>query len=514
MLKWSVERFGASGVAIVITLLLTSGIAAGSFALSRASAPTTFGKDCNGAPQTGTLYRNAEVEPQVALDPRNPAHVVGVWQQDRWSNGGANGLLAAVSNDGGATWARSYAHFSRCAGGTTRNGGDYERVSDPWVTFGPDGTVYQIALSFDDSDGNQAVLASRSRDGGISWSEPAVLARDTTFDVGLDKESITADPHDRRFAYAVWDRLAGLTSSDPNDFFGPVWFSRTSNGGASWEPARIIFDPGPDAQTIGSVIVVLPNGDLLNMFTLIPHAASSAAPPFYLAIIRSSDKGVHWSKPFDVDQQKSIGITTEKGEPVRTEDFTASIAVDPRNGALYLAWQDARFSGGKRDGIAFSRSDDGGRHWSRPVQINTRPKAQAFTPAVNVTEDGTVGISYYDTRNDTPDPNTLLTSTWLLTSRDGGRTFSESRLAAPFDMRTAPFAGGFFVGDYEALSGTLMPFFVKANSGNVANRTDVFAALGGEDMTETEGNNAEQVNARPQTGRDRIKSHREVHGDR
>ena len=45
-------------------------------------------------------------------------------------------------------------------------------------------------------------------------------------------------------------------------------------------------------------------------------------------------------------------------------------------------------------------------------------------------------------------------------------------------MLTAPFAVGFFVGDYEGLdaSGTTFhPFFVAANSGNTANRTDVFA---------------------------------------
>jgi hypothetical protein len=85
-------------------------------------------------------------------------------------------------------------------------------------------------------------------------------------------------------------------------------------------------------------------------------------------------------------------------------------------------------------------------------------------------------------------------------------------VAAPFDMRTAPFAAGFFAGDYEGMSKTLMPFFVKTNSGNVANRTDVFAAFTSEQ--ETEGNDAEQVNARPQTGRDQVRSHREVHADR
>ncbi len=44
-------------------------------------------------------------------------------------------------------------------------------------------------------------------------------------------------------------------------------------------------------------------------------------------------------------------------------------------------------------------------------------------------------------------------------------------------MLTAPFAGGFFVGDYEGIdvAGSVFhPFFVQANSGNTANRTDVF----------------------------------------
>jgi hypothetical protein len=46
-------------------------------------------------------------------------------------------------------------------------------------------------------------------------------------------------------------------------------------------------------------------------------------------------------------------------------------------------------------------------------------------------------------------------------------------------MRTAPKAGGFFLGDYEGLgvSGSAFtPFFVATNSGNTSNRTDVFSS--------------------------------------
>ena len=42
-------------------------------------------------------YLNSEVEPQVAIDPTDPSHLVGAWQQDRWSNGGAHGLVAGYS---------------------------------------------------------------------------------------------------------------------------------------------------------------------------------------------------------------------------------------------------------------------------------------------------------------------------------------------------------------------------------------------------------------------------------
>ncbi len=144
---------------------------------------------------------------------------------------------------------------------------------------------------------------------------------------------------------------------------------------------------------------------------------------------------------------------------------------------MSVVWQDARFSGGARDGIAYSRSTDGGLTWSPPVQVNQAPNVQAFTAAVAASRDGTVAVTYYDFRKDTSDPATLLTNTWKATSRDGGKTWHETALARSFDMRTAPIARGFFVGDYEGLVArekSFEPLFVMANSGNLDNRTDVF----------------------------------------
>ncbi len=50
-------------------------------------------------------------------------------------------------------------------------------------------------------------------------------------------------------------------------------------------------------------------------------------------------------------------------------------------------------------------------------------------------------------------------------------------MAPPFDIRSAPNSGGFFVGDYEGLahSGTtFLAFFSKANIHDTSNPTDIY----------------------------------------
>jgi hypothetical protein len=102
---------------------------------------------------------NAEIEPFVAVNPTNARNLIGVVQQDRWSNGGSHGLITMSSFDGGATWATSFPHFSTCAGGTAANGGNYDRSSGPWVSIGPDGTAYQVSLSASADQTLSAILA-------------------------------------------------------------------------------------------------------------------------------------------------------------------------------------------------------------------------------------------------------------------------------------------------------------------------------------------------------------------
>jgi hypothetical protein len=453
------RRIAALAFALAMVVMAATQAAAVSTPPVTVSGQSPFAPNCNGAPQPGTLYPNSEVEPWVSANPRSPANMVAVWQQDRWSNGGAQGNLTGVTFNAGLTWQRvAPPPFSRCAGGNTANGGDYERATDPWVSFGPDGTAYQMALSLDVSDADpnllnrrDAMLVSRSTDGGRTWGPITTLIADDSELFLNDKNSLTADPTDSDYAYAVWDRLE--LTDDAQNFRGPTMFTRTTDGGETWEQPRAIFDPGLNNQTIANQIAVLPSGRLVNVLDLIIQGQTNVAVMF------SDDKGATWSKPRIVNALGTIGVVDPRdGAPVRTGDIAPDIAVDPREGtdSVYLVWQDARFGEGLRDQVVLARSGDGGRTWTTPRRINRSATTQAFTASVEVNQRGTVGVTYYDFTNDSPTDLPLRTDYWLTASTDGGRHFSkrERQTAGSFDMRIAPLTGsGFFVGDYEGLAG-------------------------------------------------------------
>ncbi len=426
--------------------------------------------------QAGTLFTDSEVEPCVAVNPLNPQDVIGVWQQDRWSNGSAQGLAVGVSQDGGLTWTVQPLPFSRCAGGNAANGGDFDRATDPWISFAPDGTAYAMSLSTA-GDAN-AMLVARSADGGRAWSRatPLILDGASAFN---DKNTLTADPGDARYVYAVWDRLG-------NSGGGPAMLARTLNGGATWEAARPIFDPGLSGQTIGNLIVVLPSGALVNVFTLLEEGPSNTTLAT-VAAIRSTDRGVTWSAPVRIAELLALGARDpENGTEVRDGSIVPQAAVGP-DGSIAVVWQDARFSGGLRDGIALSRSTDGGLHWTVPVRVNPSNQHTAFTPSIAYRPDGTFGISYYDFRTNTADAATLPTGYYLARSGDGVN-WTEAVICEPFNLATAPHARGLFLGDYQGLvsqGNGFLAFFART-TGSLTNRTDIHAVRVAGALNQTE----------------------------
>jgi hypothetical protein len=474
--------------------------------LRKISGPSPFA-DCTAddvGSQIGTNYPNTEIEPQIAANPTDARNLIAGWQQDRWSNGGSRGLVAGFTRDGRSWTSVPIPKITRCTGGP------YQRASDPWVDVGPTGTAYFMSLAFNEDRptgafGPNAMYVSRSQNGGRSWSDPIALKKDKAGQFLNDKNSLTADPNDPDLAYAVWDRLRDFTlppsggeasaqsesavkakagagdgvvaarqraqqlaalskaGRQPTTVFfkGPTYFTRTINGGDSWEKAHEIYDPGPNAQTINNIVVVPPSGSVLDFFTdITPNGGTR------IGILRSFDKGQTFRGPRYAATIATVfgSVTPDTQELVRDASILFDVAADQRNGNIYLVWQDVRFSG--VDEIAFAMSKDGGQSWSDPIRINKTPRdrnhilrQQAIVPTVEAGPDGKIVVTYYDYRFDRDDGREA-TDYWAVicdsNSLDCGKSSNwgiELRLTEKsFNMLHAPVARGYFLGDYMGLA--------------------------------------------------------------
>jgi Neuraminidase (sialidase) len=368
------------------------------------------------------------------------------------------------------------------------------------VSIAPDGSAYQVSDSFIQQGpgfgGDSRILVSKSTDGGQTWGTPVVLLDSPEPSVLNDKESVTADPTSSTRVFVVWDQLVSPSKEASPDGFlhtfafrGPAFLAMTSDGGTNWQKGHIIFDPGQNKQTIGNQIVVLPDGTLIDGIDLIFSTASKSGripTSLNVALLRSTDHGATWSSPTIVSPIVDAPVHTLDGQAVRTGDILPAWAVDPKAGTLYTAWQDGSFASDGHAQIAFSRSTDGGLHWSTAVRINKVATTQAYTPQIFVSSDGTVGVTYYDMRNATkaaPGQTNLFMVNCSAATTDctNPGNWSENQLdaAAGFDVRTAPLTvEGYFLGDYEGLTArgtTFGPFFILSQPEATHGPTDPFS---------------------------------------
>ena len=461
---------------LALSLTVSASAAVSDPELVRVSGPSPF-SGCQVPLVGGALYREAEVEPSVSANPARPGNLIGVWQQDRFSNGGARGLVAGYSGDAGRTWGEVSLPFSRCASG----GLGYDRASDPVVSVGPDGRAYAVSLSFtpDDVSPNfttaDAIASATSTDGGRSWQRLRVLDQDTNGDVqgSLDKEWVVADPTHPGVAYVTWDHF---TPNPDGSFHVPARFSRTTDGGRTWSaPLTIAGFPADEGAAIDTNVVDPRTGDVFVFFNW-----STPGNPDRLAFVRSADHGLTWSGPRAITDVGAVGVTDPgSGEYLRTGDSLFSAAVSPLTGRLYLAWQSGALNTGLYDESLLVTSGDSGRTWTSPTVVSTRTGGPAFLPTIAVSPAGLVGLTWYDFRHDDPTTKQLTTDVWFRSlNATGTRLSAEKHLSGPFNFAAAPDAGGRFLGDYQAMASIgsrFYPFFAITNClvSCPANRTDI-----------------------------------------
>jgi hypothetical protein len=429
------------------------------------SRPNAVGSCDTGFYTYGKWPVDEANEPIVAVNPVHPNNVVAAWTQGPFQD-----IIVAVSLDGGQSWQQVPIPLTVCSGGS------FVLTGDPWLSFAPDGELYVVAGA-GHTLADAGIVVIKSGDGGLHWSAPLMVPGSLTPD---SHASLTADPKDARFVYVLWHNL----------------FSRTTDGGLTWEPARTIVPEKAQTVVQFSQILVLPNGTLLDIYDFRKFPKQQPdKPAISLQVRRSTNQGQTWSAPgkavriTPLLRANGISVVDPKTGQFVSDLTNASFAMDRRNGNLYAVWEDGRFSNFQYNDTAFAMSANGGLTWSVPIRVNRTPldippaNRQAFFPSIAVAEDGTIGVSYYDFRFNDANPG-LPTDRWLVLCHPSSASpatnpanwGNEVRLTdSSFNMeavvaKIVNMKDRFFIGDYFGLAtagNDFVSVFIQPDHDNV-----------------------------------------------
>jgi hypothetical protein len=369
---------------------------------------------------------NEPNEPCIAIDPKNPMHMVA----------GSNVNNVYTSVNGGLTWRRDTLSSS------------YGVFGDPVIIADTSGSFYYFHLA-----------NNTSRHIWPEWCDRMVCQRMDNIATGVwtngsyaglndspkveDKPWVAVDLNSNNL-YMAWTRFDRYGSHNPADSSN-ILFAKSTDKGNTWStPLRLNRDAGDcsdqDPTVEGAVPCVGPHGEVFVIWAS------------YNSILfdRSYDGGRTWldndlfvtSVPggwyYDVP-----GITRGIGLPYAACDISNS----PYRGTIYVNWTDQRYGTNNTD-VWVTKSTDNGDTWTTPIKVNDDAGAkQQFLSSMTVDPvTGYIYVLFYDRRNyaDT----SVLTDVYLAVSKDGAGSFQNYKISS------APFrpTNQFFFGDYTYVS--------------------------------------------------------------
>ncbi len=335
--------------------------------------------------------------------------------------------------DGGATWKRSPLSDPP------------SDAADPQLAFTPRGTALAVCLGVTESDGRSIapLFVWRSEDGGRSWPAPLSIGTST------DHPQIAVDPRSGAVYIAVMTGRydVGLLRSDDDGrtFTGPVLVATPEDG---------------IGQQV-SAPLVLADGTLVFTFyrtSLRVKVGEAQAQTIWSAVSR--DGGRTFAPPRPGAQRRvRAGIPLDDFKFSSFLQAAADRSDGPFRDRLYVAWTD--FSG-ERARVRLAFSADRGETWSAPREVvpGLPAAAYSFQPAIAVGPDGTLGLTWFDTRA-VADGSAY--EVWSAASLDGGVSFlpavrlssAASRPRSAGNLRPSPAA-------WRHLRGTLRLNFTTA----------------------------------------------------
>ena len=319
----------------------------------------------------------------------------------------------SVSFDGGGRWTQT---------GIPAPAGEEPKCYAPDAAFSSDGTLFVSYVTLKGrANAPNNVWISRSTDGGETLAPPIrTPLGPRSFQVRLTADPTA--PNRIFLTWLKADEIGLYTFSNTgnpimairSDDGGVNWTEPTRASSASRE--RVVA-PSPAVGRSGELnVVYLDLGD--DVLDYGGGHRGRGGPPYdgdwQLVLARSTDNGATWRE--SVVERR---LTPTERFIVFTPP-APSIAVDPSSGRLYAAFHDGRH--GDADVMLWSLPE-GGSEWSGPVRVNDTPRQDGtaqYLPALSVAPNGRLDVLYYDRRDDRTN---VLNKTSLQASFDEGKTF-------------------------------------------------------------------------------------------
>lgn len=403
-------------------------------------------QDCSQRPQA---------EEVIAINPTNPLNLIAGQNDARigWNHCGYD-----WSFDGGKTWGDQIPPFFQFILG---DGHTADACSDPTATFDAAGNAYVGGVIFDVNFAASAIIVQKSNApiGGAFYHSPlaqpfqtyrnlppGVVTNDNDPNIFDDKELIVADNHSSspkaNDVYATWTRF-NLATGAGVGVNSPIYFSQSTDGGATWSPGIEISgangadctvfsgEANPNAcdQDQGSDPIVGLDGAIHVSFNNgnTPTAGLNQFLVVSCPIAADCSKPASWTSPSKIADDyamQPVGPNTVTGCPAGfqclppngyriTDASTGSLSAD-NSGHLFFSWADFRNGGGSctplgpaqtatppcDNDVFFVASHDRGRTWTQPFDLTPAskfgPTAQ-WQPWSQVTQDGSIlYVAYYD----------------------------------------------------------------------------------------------------------------------
>lgn len=250
-------------------------------------------------------------------------------------------IVIAKSTDGGATWlppVNVSNRFPQTSEDTTFG------QSFPLARTGPDGTVHVVW----NSGTERAVRYAKSTDGGATFSAPSIIHRYTSFGVKSSRAGqvnsrvkgvVRAEAYPtlvvdntngprRGWLYLVWS-----ADTIPN-----VYFSRSSDNGASWTPPVVVHSDTANDQFWPWIALDPLNGELGVMYFDSRNDTANILVETYVSW--SNDGGTTW-----VDRRVGDGINDLRLNPFSGNTFAGDYSgCDFYGGVIHPSWVDMRNS--------------------------------------------------------------------------------------------------------------------------------------------------------------------------